>query len=137
MANEAKIIEKYGNQGDVVQMTCAEATTIPYGTILELTDEDTAIKVSGAGVAIAGICAAEFVGGQGKTKVSVFTNVKAELTCGAAGTAVIGEYVRSAGSDNTITVATTLDHETGKTIGKSLATGSNNEAIAVRMRGAI
>lgn len=133
MANEAVIIELLGNGGDPVSYTVADGTTIEKGTVLELTDPRTAKKVSGAGVVIAGIAAAEKVANDGQTRLAVYTNGIFELTCGGSGTATLGTYVRSAGSDNTITVATTLDQETGKVIGRALETGSNNEVILVRV----
>lgn len=133
MANEAVIVELLGNGGDVVFYTCADGTGIEKGTVLELEDPRTAKKVSGAGCVIAGIAAHEKVANDGSTKIGVYTNGIFDLTCGAAGTATLGSYVRSAGSDNTITVSTTLDQETGKSIGRALETGSNNEVIQVRV----
>ena len=133
MALEAGIVELLGNQGDPVTFTVAEATTIEKGTVLSMTDPRTAIAATGAGAVVAGIAAAEKVGGDGSTTLAVYTNDIFTLQCAAAGTATLGSFVRSAGADNTITVATTLDHETGKTIGKALETGSNNEVIMVRV----
>lgn len=133
MADEAIIVELLGNGGDPVNYTVAEATGIEKGTVLELEDPKTAKKVSGAGCVIAGIAAAEKVASDGSTTLAVYTNGIFELTCAAGGTATLGSFVRSAGSDNTITVATTLDNETGKAIGKALENGSNSEDILVRV----
>jgi hypothetical protein len=133
MADEAIIIELLGNAGDPVNYTVADGTTIEKGTVLELEDPKTAKKVSGAGCVIAGIAAAEKVASDGSTTLAVYTNCIVELKCAAGGTATLGSFVRSAGSDNTITVATTLDNETGKAIGKALETGSNSEVILVRV----
>lgn len=133
MADEAVIVELLGNKGDPVSYTVAEATTIEKGTILELEDPRTCKKVSGAGVVIAGIAAAEKVGGDGSTTIAVYTNGIFELKTAAGGTATLGSYVRSAGADNTVTVSTTLDDETGKSIGKSLETGGNAELVSVRV----
>lgn len=133
MADEAVIIELLGNGGDPINYTVADGTGIEKGTVLELEDPKTAKKVSGAGVVIAGIAAAEKVASDGSTTLAVYTNGIFELKCGAAETATLGSFVRSAGSDNTITVATTLDNETGKAIGKALETGGNSEVILVRV----
>lgn len=133
MANEAVIIELLGNGGDPVRYTVADGTGIEKGTVMELVDPRTAQKVSGAGVVIAGIAAAEKVANDGQTSLAVYTNGIFDLTCAAAGTATLGSYVRAAANDNTITVMTTLDDETGKAIGKSLETGGNNEVVAVRV----
>ncbi len=133
MADEAIIVELLGNQGDPISYTVAEATTIEKGTVMELEDPRTAKKVSGAGVVIAGIAAAEKVGGDGSTTLAVYTNLICELKTAAGGTSVLGSYVRSAGADNTIDISTTLDDETGKSIGKSLETGGNAELVSVRV----
>lgn len=133
MADEAIIVELLGNKGDPVRYTVADGTTIEKGTVMELEDPRTCKKVSGAGCVIAGIAAEEKTANDGITSISVYTNGIFELKCAAGGTATLGSYVRSAGSDNTITVSTTLDDETGKSIGKALETGGNSEVINVRV----
>jgi hypothetical protein len=133
MANEAVIVELLGNGGDPIEYTVADGVTIAKGTVMELEDPRTMKKVSGAGVVIAGIAAAEKLTDDGSTTLAVYTNCIVDLTCAAGGTATLGSQVRSAGSDNTITVSTTLDNETGKSIGRSLETGSNDEVIQVRV----
>ena len=133
MANELVIVTLLGNQGDPVEYTILDNTAIPKGSLMEMEDNATAKKVSGAGVAIAGITAVEKVADDGVTKMACLTNVIAQATVGGSGTATIGTYVRSAGSDNTITVSTTLDHETGKGFAKSMETGGNSEVIKVRV----
>ena len=133
MADEAIIVELLGNQGDPVEYTVAEATGIEKGTIMELEDPRTMKKVSGAGVVIAGIAASEKVAGDGSTTLAVYTNGIFDLKTAAAGTATLGSFVRAAAADNTITVATTLDNETGKAIGKALETGGNAEVMQVRV----
>ena len=133
MANEAIIVELLGNKGDPISYTVLDSIAITKGTVMELEDPRTMKKVSGVGVVIAGIAAADKVANDGSTTLSVYTNGIFDLVCGAAGTSTLGSQVRSAGSDNTITVSTTLDNETGKSIGKSLETGSNNESVEVRV----
>ena len=133
MANELVVVTLLGNQGDPVEYTILDNTAIPKGTLMEMEDFGVAKKVSGAGVAIAGITAVEKVANNGVTKMACLTNVIAQATVSSGGTSVIGSYVRSAGSDNTITVSTTLDHETGKGFAKSMETGGNSEVIVVRV----
>jgi hypothetical protein len=133
MAAEAVIIELLGNKGDPMRYTIADATNVAKGAILHLSDPRTAIAAGGAGGVIAGIAAHEKVSGDGSTSITVYTNGIFDLTCAAGGTATLGSYVRSAAADNTITVCTTLDQETGKAIGRALETGSNNEVVAVRV----
>lgn len=133
MTFEAVIVELLGNGGDPVEYTVADGTTITKGTILELEDPRTAKKVSGAGVVIAGIAAFEKLANDGSTTISVYTNGIFDLTVDTGATATLGSYVRSAAATNEITVATTLDNETGKAIGKALETGSADEVIQVRV----
>ena len=134
MANEAVIIELLGNGGDPVSYTCAVGTAITKGTIMELVDPRTAQKVSGAGVAIAGIAAQSKSASDGTTKIAVYTNGIFDLFCLAStGSATLGSYVRAADNANAVTVATTLDQETGKAIGKALETASASEVFAVRV----
>lgn len=133
MANELVITKLFGNNGDVTEMTCDEATDITKGTLLELEDLNTCKKVSGAGVVIAGIAAADFEGGIGRTTISVIRNCEYKATIKAGGSATLGSYVRSAAADNTIHVSTSLDNETGKGAGYALETGAASESILVRM----
>lgn len=133
MAAEAVIIELLGNGGDPVSFTVADGTGIEKGAILMLEDPRTAKARTGAGTVIAGIAAAEKVANDGQTRLALYTNGIFDLTCAAGGTATLGTYVRSAAADNTITVCTTLDTETGKAIGKALETGANDEVVAVRV----
>ncbi|KKM81391.1 hypothetical protein LCGC14_1330330, partial [marine sediment metagenome] len=48
-------------------------------------------------------------------------------------TATLGTFVRTAGTANQVEASTTLDHETGKALGKALETGSASEVIQVRV----
>lgn len=133
MADEAVIIELLGNGGDPVSFTVADGTGIEKGTVLTLTDPRTAIAATGAGAVVAGIAAAEKVASDGQTRLAVYTNGIFDLKVKAGGSATLGSFVRSAAADNTITVCTTLDHETGKSVGKALETGAASEVIAVRV----
>jgi len=136
MANEAIIVELLGNKGDPLRFTIDNTTAVPKGTVMELTDPRTCVVASGAGVVIAGIAAAEKVANDGQTSIALYQNVIIILPTISGGSATLGSYVRAAAaSTNEITVATTLDHETGKTIGKSLETSgaSTNTMIKVRL----
>ena len=133
MANEAVIIELLGNKGDPIRYTVTDGATIEKGTIMELTDPRTVIKISGANKPIAGIAAAEKVANDGATTIAVYTNGIFDLTVGSGKTTVLGNDVVSNGSDNTIDTFDTLDDELGYVIGKSLESGGNSEVVAVRV----
>ena len=133
MADEAVIIELLGKNGDPMRFKVADGVKIEKGAILKLTDSRTAIINSANGDIIAGIAAEEKVASDGKLDISVYTNGVFDLKVEAGQTATIGSFVRVAGTANQVRLATTLDHETGKTIGKALETGSASEVIAVRV----
>lgn len=133
MANELVIGRRFGKNGDVTEMTCAEATDITEGTLLELEDLNTCKKVSGAGVAIAGVAVADFKGGVGRSTIGVIKNCELKATVKGGGSAVLGEFVRSGGSDNTIDAMTTLDFETGKGFARSVETGGAGDTVLLRM----
>ena len=135
MADEATIVTLLGNGGDPVEYTVSGASaSVVKGEVRELLDASTCQKVSGAGVPIAGIASSDMTSGEtATTKLSCLTHAVINLKTGGSGTATLGSYVRSAGADNTVTVSTTLDNETGKSIGKSLETGGNAEQIDILM----
>ena len=126
MADEIIIVTLLGNQGDPVEYTVAAATAIAKGELMKLTDPKTAVKVTGAGVVIAGIAANAKTATDGVVKMACFTNVVCLAKISSGGTTVLGTRARSAGSDNTITVVTPLDDETGKATYISLETVGNS-----------
>ena len=133
MADEAVIIELLGNKGDPMRFKVADGVGIAKGAILKLTDSRTAIINSGAGDVIAGIAAEEKVASDGKTDISVYTNGVFDLKVVAGQTATIGSFVRVSATTNQVQAASTLDHETGKTLGRALETGAESEVIQIRV----
>lgn len=87
MANEAVILRRYGNNGDLADFTCANATAITKGAVLILTDPDTAIINSAAAQAVAGIAAMAKEASDGATRISVVTNCDAKVYASGAITA--------------------------------------------------
>ena len=134
MANEATIVTLLGNGGDPVEYTLSGAGAIVKGGVMELLDASTIQPMSAAGGVQAGIAATDYTAAEtATTKLSCITHAVINLKTAAGGTATLGSYVRSAAGDNTVTVSTTLDNETGKSIGKSLETGGNAEQIDILM----
>ena len=133
MADEAVIIELLGNQGDPIRFTCADGATIEKGTLMEVTDPRTVVKVSGANTALVGIAAAEKVANDGATTIAVYTNGIFDLTISASGITTLGFDVVANAGDNKVEDFDTLDGEKGYAIGKSLESGGNNEVVAVRV----
>ena len=140
MADEAVIIELF-NGGRPVRYTVANGaagTDIPKGSIMELTSSRTMVLNTGAGKVIAGILAHEKVGGDGSTTATVWTDGIFQLkTLAGTGSTTLGSYVRTAGAAgatiNHITVCTTLDQETGKSIGRALNTAGAAADALIRV----
>ncbi len=138
MANEAIIIELFDG-GRPIRYTVTNATAVPKGTIMKLTDPRSMAACDSSAVPIAGIAAAEKVASDGATSLAVYTDGIFGLKCVAgSGSAVLGEFVRfgtaNAVANNEITVSETLDIETGKAIGRALEEGSAGETISVRVK---
>ncbi len=133
MADEAIIVELLGNGGDPVSFTVNDSVGIEKGAILKMTDARTAIINSGAGDVIAGIAAAEKVASDGNTKLAVYTNGIFDIKVVSGQSATVGKFQRVSATVNQIQDATSLDHETGKAVGRALETGSASETIQVRV----
>lgn len=134
MANEAVITDLLGNNGDQISFTCTDGTAIAKGAILKLTDPRTCIINSGAGDVLCGLAAFEKEANDGITEMSVVTNCIAKFTVEAAKTTTLGSDVRVSATENKIEALTTLDGETGKSLGKALETGAAGETVLVRVK---
>ena len=132
MANEAGIIELLGNGGDPINFTCAEATTIEKGTIMELTEPRTVIANTNANAPLVGIAAAEKVGGDGSTTIAVYTNGIFDcLTDAGADSA--GAMLANSATENTLETAAAEDLLNGSVLGMTLEDAGNGEVAAVRV----
>jgi hypothetical protein len=132
MTNEAVLIRAADRPAHI--FTVAEATTIEKGTILKLSGDNTAIATAADGDVVAGIAAAEKVGGDGSTTLAVDTpgcGAVYDCTCGAQ-TVTLGVMLRVSGA-NLVTGAAATDAEAGKMLGQALEAGSASEVITVRL----
>ena len=126
MANEASIVELYGNEGDVVTYTVADATAITKGTILRLHSGTRTAKASGAsGELPVGIAAADKVASDGSTKIGVYTNGVFILTLGV-GAVYPGDLLIISGANLVVAAkgyATQAQtYNSGMILGKALET---------------
>ena len=108
-----------------IPMTCAEATSIPKGTCLKLTDPYTAIASSAGDDEFAGIAAEEKIGGDGKTEISVFRGGIFKVEAGTTGVSV-GKPVKLEAA-NEFTDTTANDSDSGYNWGMALETATNGE----------
>ena len=129
MADEAVCIE---TPIRFARYTVADGTGIPIGTMLKLTDPNTAIAHSGDGDAFAGIAWEEKTASDGITEIVAALNGVWDLTDGGGGSAV-GELLSLDGTANEVRLAVEADIITGSVVGKALETAGANEVFRVRV----
>ena len=118
MANEAILVYELSPP---IPFTCAEDAGIPKGTILQLTNPRTVSASSADNQTFAGIAAGEKIDGDGKTKISVYTDGVFIITDSGAGVGV-GDYAKIAGANLVATAddAGAVGHN--EVVGKMLET---------------
>ena len=133
MANEAVIVELLGNQGDPIEITVADGTGIPKGTLMKMTGDRTGEASTADGNAFMGITTSEKVANDGSTTLAVYTHAIFDLTDAGAGIG-FGNRVTIGGA-NTIKTAAAGEAETGEVFGLALETASAGEVIQVLVGG--
>ena len=131
MANEAVIIELF-NGGRPIQFTCADATTIEKGTLLELTSPRTVIANTNDNAPVVGIAAAEKVADDGATTIAAYTDGIFDMLTDS-GTDSVGAIMANSATENTIQGADAADMIQGSAVGKVLETCKNGGTHAVRV----
>lgn len=127
MADEAILRTRFS---DPVDMTCADGTAIPKGTLLELKDPRT-VEIAGANDPVFGIAARDKIASDGRTTIPVFIDGIFDMTDSGAGVTV-GTAVAAAGSNE---VKTAVATDVGaKTVGIALETAGANEVFQVLLR---
>ena len=130
MANEAVKIE-HGVK-NARSYTCADGTSISRGTLLKLTDPNTASATAVSGVVLvqfAGIAAADKIANDGSTTISCWTDGIFDLKAGTD-TITAGDLVMISGA-NLIQRALNGAQLSGAIVGKALETASASEVIRV------
>tara|TARA_R100000789_G_scaffold85164_1_gene80982 strand:+ start:1055 stop:1453 length:399 start_codon:yes stop_codon:yes gene_type:complete len=112
--------------------TVADGAGIAIGTMLKLTDPNTAVAHSGDGDAFAGIAWEEKTASDGITEITAALNGVWDLTDGGA-TFDAGELVALDGTANEVRLAVEADIITGSVVGKSLEDAGANEVVRVRV----
>jgi hypothetical protein len=126
MTNEAVCIE---TPTEFRRYTVADGTGIAIGTILKLTDPNTAIASSGDGDAFAGIAWEEKTANDGITEITAAVNGIWDIKDSGSGFNA-GAIVCVAGA-NVVKVAQAANLLTGSVVGKSLETASAGEVVRV------
>jgi hypothetical protein len=112
-----------------IPMTCAEATSIPKGTLLKLSDPFTVAASSADNDVFGGIAAEEKIGGDGKSTIAVYRGGIFKVESGTSGTTAGKQQVIEAA--NELTDYTTLDGEKGYSFGTALETATNGETFLI------
>jgi hypothetical protein len=126
MANEAVCIE---TPTEFRRYTVADAGAIALGTILKLSDPNTAAASSADNDVFAGIAWEEKTANDGITEITAAVNGIWDVTTTNAGITV-GGWV-SVGGANLIRAAAEADTITGELVGKALETCAGTEVIRV------
>jgi hypothetical protein len=129
MADEATCIE---TPTRFARYTVADGTGIAIGTMLKLTDPNTAIAHSGDADAFAGIAWEEKTASDGITEITAALNGVWDLTDGGD-TCAVGELLALDGTANEVRPAVAGDILTGSIVGKALEAAAANEVIRVRV----
>lgn len=132
MTNEAVIIELF-NGGRPIRYSCADATLIPKGSLLQINSDRTVLIHAAVDKPIAGIAAHEKVASDGSTTISVYTDGIFDLTAAAAGVTALGARCAGSGTANMITVADAADLTQSSDVGYCLEAHANDEVAAVRI----
>jgi len=131
MANEAVIIELF-NGGRPIRFTCAEATGIEKGTLLELSGDRTVIANTNDNAPVVGIAAHEKVASDGSTTISAYTDGIFDMLTDA-GTDSPGALMANSATENTLQTADAADLLQGSVVGYLLEEAGNAEVAAVRV----
>lgn len=129
MADEAVCIE---TPTRFARYTVADGTGIAIGTVLHLTDPNTAIAHSGDADQFAGIAWEEKTANDGIVEITAALNGVWDMTDGG-GTCTEGEILVPNGTANEFRPAIAADLLTGCVIGKALEAAGANEVIRVRV----
>lgn len=114
-----------------IMMQCAEATSIPKGTCLKLTDPFTVIASSAGDDEFGGIAAEEKIGGDGKTMIAVYRRGIFKVEAGTSGVTVAYPVKLEAANEFTNTGADESD--TGYVWGRALETATNGETFLMEL----
>lgn len=126
MANEAVCIE---TPTRFRRYAVADGTTIPIGTLLKLTDPNTAIATSADNDPFAGIAWEEKTASDGITEITAAVNGVWDIK--DSGTGITAGAIVSVFGANVIGAALAADLLPGSVVGKALETASASEVIRV------
>jgi len=111
-----------------IPFTCANATAIPKGTIVRLTDPMTASAADGDNQKIAGIAAEEKVANDGKTTIAVYQKGIFKGYAGAAGVGIGDAIITDVGTGDTNELVS-ADVNSENPVGRALEVAVDGETF--------
>lgn len=118
----------------IVMRTIADATAVPYGTLMRLEDENTVVVSATNSDPFGGICNFEKTADDGIVKIPCAMDGLWDIDTTAA--AITAGAIVSIGGANTVAVSTgTADVVAGSNVGQAEETRDTDNRIQVRLRG--
>lgn len=130
MALEATLVQETGLP---ILMTCADGTAIPKGSILKLTDPNTAVIADGDTDIVAGIAAAEKVASDGVTTIAVYREGIFRGFAGAAGVTVGAGIITDVGT-GAANELVNADVNSENLVGVSLETATDTQSFLFELK---
>lgn len=127
MADEAKLLTE---TEPAVSVTISDASGIPKGTVLALTDPETGAASTADNDIFGGITKREKIALNGHTRLAVYFGGIFRMTVAGGQTATVGKQAVIKGA-NTVGDYTTLDNELGYVVGRFLETAAAGETVRV------
>ena len=130
MANEAVCIE---TPTRFARYTVSDGTGIAIGTLLQITDPNTASASSGDNQKFGGIAWEEKTASDGVTEIVAALDGTWDITCTDA--AVTAGALVNLTAANQVAAAADADFENGSIVGRTLETSTTVETVRVRLLG--
>lgn len=128
MANEAVCIE---TPTEFARYTIVDATSVPIGTLMKLTDPHTVVVTAADNDPFAGIAWEEKTTGDGLTEITVAKNGLWDMK--DSGASITAGAIVNVGGANLIIASAAADLLTGSVVGKAEETAAASEVIRVRV----
>ena len=127
-----EIVKLLGNLGDRCDFKCADASAIPVGAFLELSDANTVTAhATNVDTPIVGICSREKVANDGELFVTGITNCLFKAVVDGANVTV-GDICSCGSTTNEVETGSSLDFEKGWAVGWSRENASSADTCLFR-----
>ena len=115
-----------------IPMTVSDSVAITKGSILKMTDENTAVLADGDTDIVAGIAAEDKVADDGKTKLGVYKRGIFKVFIGAGG-CTVGDALITDASTGASNELATADVNSENIFGRALGTAADTESVLAEL----